>query len=105
MGKSILTTLALLTAGLGCLSTAGRDAPKSAARIPTVLADLELARDSDEITPVDFPHARHQDPAFAGRALDCADCHHTLRDVPGSIPAACGTCHPHEGEEGKPPDI
>lgn len=97
--------LALLLAA-GCSPETG--APGTAgggARVPAVLADLVLARDSDEITPVRFPHARHLDPGFAGRALDCADCHHTLEDLPGSIPAACGTCHPHEAEEGKPPDI
>ena len=97
--------LALLLAA-GCSSEAGDPpTPDGGPLFPKILADLVLAQDQDEIPPVEFPHAKHLDPEFAGRPLDCAECHHTLEDLPGSIPTACGTCHPHEAEAGKPPDI
>jgi hypothetical protein len=106
MTRAIAILILTLPAAIGCSSEAGKPAaPQAGARLPAVLADLLLARDSDEITPVEFPHARHLDPKFAGRALDCADCHHPLGELPGSIPTACGSCHPPEAEEGKPPDI
>jgi hypothetical protein len=97
-------TLVLLLA-LGCSSEGSDETAKERGRIPDVLAELLLVRDSDEIPPVRFPHARHLDPEFAGKKLDCAYCHHTLDELPGSLPMACGTCHPHEGQDGKAPDI
>jgi hypothetical protein len=76
-----------------------------AARAPETVAHLTLAEDTDEIPPVNFPHGRHNDPAAIGRELPCSFCHHTLADLPKSLPTACGTCHPHESEPGEPPDI
>jgi hypothetical protein len=105
VSRTLLAGISVLVAGVGCSSEAGDASPEGRARIPSVLAELLLARDSDEITPVVFPHAQHQDPTVTGRELDCAFCHHTLTDLPDQPPAACGTCHPHRAEEGTAPDI
>ena len=106
MKRALAICILALLPAVGCSSDTGEpQAPDEGARFPAVLADLVLAQDQDEIPPVEFPHAKHLDPRFVGRALDCAECHHTLEDLPGSLPTACGTCHPHEQEEGKPPDI
>jgi len=94
-----------LMISVGCASDPRDPAGTQGARIPRILGELVLARDSDEITPVIFPHARHQDLELGGRRLGCVGCHHTLSDRPESPPAACGTCHPHDAEEGQPPDI
>jgi len=89
---------------LGCAES-GDDPGAGRGRLPSVLAELTLVRDSDEITAVEFPHARHNDTRFVGREMACVECHHTLADLPESIPVACGTCH-HDEEDASPaPDI
>ena len=97
----------LILAGLLIAACSGpadptRDVPK---RVPTVLANLLLSEDSDEIGPVAFPHAIHSDAGAMGRERACADCHHMLSEDAETIPAPCGRCHPLEPTEGKPPDL
>jgi hypothetical protein len=94
--RYFLTALLLVA---GCSSEAPRG------RIPDTLAELVLAEGSHEITEVDFPHRFHNDPKASGQDLTCTFCHHTLADLPGSLPSPCVTCHPLEPVEGKPPDL
>lgn len=93
---------------LFALAACGADverAEEDGPRLPATVRHLSLARRSAEITAAEFPHGAHLDPAFVGEKLSCSRCHHTLVDVPGSLPAGCGDCHPMEPEEGKPPDL
>ena len=97
------TLQVLLIAFAAC--SARDPAPPSPARLPPVLHHMVLAENSDEIGPVEFPHGFHNDDVAMGRNAECVDCHHTVRDVPGSLPAPCVRCHPMEPEEGKQPDL
>ena len=92
----------LLVLVLAACSPGSEESPR---RLPATLDVLVLHGAPDEITPVVFRHGDHSDPAFTGQDLQCTYCHHTLTDEPGSLPTACGTCHPHDPEEGNPPDI
>ena len=71
--------LALVAAGLSC--DAREPAPSHAGKVPPVLSELLLARDSDEIPPIVFPHGEHQHLEFQGKPIDCAYCHHTLAEA------------------------
>ena len=96
--------LPLIAAVLAACGEA-EERPGSTTLVPALLADLTPARDSDEISPVRFPHALHQDERKMGRKLACAFCHHHLEADPASLPMACGRCHPHAAADGSPPDI
>jgi hypothetical protein len=79
--------------GVACSAEAEPE-PHTGPRIPDTLARLTLAEGREDATPIDYGHALHLDPEFAGRELTCSDCHHQLRDNPSQIPERCGTCHP-----------
>jgi hypothetical protein len=81
-------TTALALVLLGCAVPALRDA-----RLPAPLERLTLVEDHPSISPVDFPHAQHVDPAVMGREVACSECHHVLRDHPEAVPRPCTDCH------------
>lgn len=95
------------------------DPPTVRPMVPANLAVLTLARGSDEITPVVFPHAEHAVRVHAENPKSCGLCHHpaSWRKHPqwgpeertaSDPPLRCRECHnPDESEveEGDPPDL
>ncbi len=82
----------LLAAALVVGACAGVSATRGT-RLPAALDRMTLLEEHPSMSPVVFDHARHVDPAAMGHDVACVDCHHTLREHPREVPAACISCH------------
>ena len=92
---ALLLMLALTAALLVARSeAAGEDDPEGAARRQDALDSILLCEDSDERTPIRFPHRLHYGPREeGGQAIDCGSCHHDYEGADAAPPRACRTCH------------
>jgi len=81
---------------VSCSETSGRSSARDARARKGALDEVLLCEDSDERTPILFPHRVHYAPRDqGGHAIECGLCHHDYEGPDAGPPGSCRTCHFH----------